>query len=172
MDKQKPDHKLVELEPIDMHGPVEVTAALYVLLPDGRPATLNFKMLSGQIPARADIKAALDAMMTPASMEESSIPAGTRLMTKPEFVAHVTKQETGQAMTIPGDQHFVPVQPNIPHGMLVHAIAGVGVPEQLADEYRARGLVERDGVGDYWNNDRLADLPGDVLLAIYERLTQ
>lgn len=175
----KLDHKLVELEPIDMHGPILVTANAYLYLPDGRPAKLSFQMEPGQIPSRAKVKATLDALASPEALAESSVPPGTRLMTKPEFVAHVTKQETGQSMTMPGDQHFVPVPGDVPHAMLVHAVMGVWANGEfdmdLEDEYISRGLGEltRGLTRCFkWNKSALDALPDDVLIAIYERITQ
>lgn len=176
-EKQHPQHQLVKLEPLDMHGPIEVIIAVYVKLPDQRVATLNFRQLAGNIPTRSEIKATMDACLIVDSDTGTSLPAGTRLLTKPEFVAHYTKKETGFELAMPGNQSFVPASCEIPKEILIDAIRGAGAPKDAAlkDDYMQRGLAflyggECDDAWN-WNPDTLAALPDDILLALYRRIT-
>lgn len=166
----------LSLEVGAMHGPITTMVDIYVMLPNQRVAKLHTRMAVGVIPTRAELKAVLEAAIAPESIEASSIPAGTRLLSKAEFVEHILKMEGGQPVPLPGDQAFEAVPGDVPHGMLVNAIAGAGLPTMaMADEYTERGLAVY--VGSQWNekwewNRRaLDDLPDDVLRAIYERIT-
>lgn len=168
-------HEVVKLDPIDMHGPVETSVIIHIRLPDGRNAHLAFQMEPGRIPTRAAIKEVVDACLDPQNMEASAVPQGTRVLTKPEFVEHITKRETGRAIPMPGESNWVPASCEIPHGMLVHAIQGVGGPDNLETEYITRGLAKYIGPGDNyvftWDCEKLAELPDDMLLEIYRRIT-
>jgi hypothetical protein len=164
-----------QLPPIPMHAPVEIHIVNYMRLPDGRTASITFHMPFGRIPTRLEIKEAADAMMSPESFAESSIPAGTRPLTKPEFVAHITKRETGEAIPVPGSQEWEMTPIEIPHGMLVHAIMGAGFKTmEMGEHFTQRGLAEH--TGNQWNEkwgwkkDKLSALPTEVLLAIYKEV--
>lgn len=164
----------VKLEPIDMHGPIEVSAAIYARLPSGGIGRMELRMEPGKIPTAEVVKDSMDNVLT--DNAGAGIPPGTRLLTKPEFVAHITKRDTGAAFELPGDQHFVAVPTEIPTAMLVHAIVGVGLPGyDLPIEFTERGLATFTGnqwnEGWSWNHDALTQQPADVLLAIYERIT-
>lgn len=174
---------LTQLEPIAMHGPIEIVVKVHVRVPSGKNATLEFIMPAGRIPAQSEIKEAVDACMTPESMAASSIPHGTRALTKPEFVEVITRRDTGAAIPMPGNQEWEPSTSGIPKGMLVHAICGAEIPENsvLGGEYVQRGLAyekwEVAGHGDNrvtyrWNRAKLAELPEDMLLTIYKRVSQ
>jgi hypothetical protein len=176
MEQNKPDPiQPVSLEVGDMHGPITTMIDIYVMLPDGRVGKLQTRMAVGVIPTRAEIKAVLDATMTPESIKESSIPAGTRLLTKPEFIAHILKMEGGAELPMPGDQQFVAVPGDIPHQMLIYAVMGAPVPGYLMSEYIDRGLAKYVGPDDRyvftWGYEKLDALPEGVLRAIYERIT-
>jgi hypothetical protein len=128
------DPKLMLLEPRDMHGPVEVRMFVRFKVGD-KNASMEMMFPPGTLPTRSEQIALLDSVMDPAKLAASPAPAGTRAMTKPEFVEYLTKRETGQATPMQGDQHFVPAQCEIPHGMLVHAIVGAQLPVEFGDEY-------------------------------------
>lgn len=177
MDQKKPDPiQPVSLEVGDMHGPITTKVDIFVKLPDGRVATLQTRMAIGVVPTRAEINAVLAAAMTPESIKASSIPAGTRLLTKKEFVAHMLRTEGGDEIPMPGDQQFVAVPGDVPKAMLIHAIVGAGFPTfAIADEYTVRGMAVY--VGNQWNEKwewqraALDAQPEGVLRAIYERIT-
>lgn len=174
MDHKKPDPiQPVSLEVGDMHGPITTKVDIFVKLPDGRVGKLQTRMAVGLIPTRAEIKSVLEAAMSPETAP--SIPAGTRLLTKPEFIAHILKMEGGEEIPMPGDQQFVAVPGDVPKAMLIHAIVGAGFPTfAIADEYTVRGMAVY--VGNQWDEkwewDRAAlnAQPEGVLRAIYERI--
>jgi hypothetical protein len=128
-----------------MHGPVEVSVIMHVKLPDGRDARLTFAMETGIIPTYTDIRSVVNNCLTTDSIAVNGIHPGTRLMTKPEFVAHITRRETGAAIPLPGDQEFMKSTTDIPRGILIHAVLGRGVPVGMTDDLMARGLIEFDG---------------------------
>lgn len=172
---ERPNHEIKQINPMDMHAPIETTILIGLSLPDGRTAGLKFEMTSGVIPTRAEIKAVVDAC-TPESLRASDIPKGARLMTKPEFVAMMTKRATGIAIPMPGDQSFVPANCEIPKEILIDAIHGVGAPRDsaLESDYIQRGWANygKDGEPDWtWTHEALAKLPDDILLALYRRIT-
>lgn len=175
--ERKPDPiQPVSLEVGDMHGPITTKVDIFVKLPEGRVAKLTTRMAIGVVPTRAEIAAVLAAAMTPESIKASSIPAGTRLLTKPEFIAHILKMEGGEEIPMPGDQQFVAVPGDISHGMLVHAIKGAELSDDLEDEYIDRGLAKiyYGPHGDEaftWVHEKLDAMPEGVLRAIYERIT-
>jgi hypothetical protein len=176
MDKQAPNpHDPIALEPVDMHGPVEVSIKVYMKLPDGKAGSLTLTAAPGQLPTRAEQIAMLDAVLDADKRAQSALPEGVSPLTKPEFVRHITRRETGLALDIPGDQHFVPAACEIPHDMLVNAIAGAGFPTmELADEFTKRGMAKF--TGNQWNEkwewdkSAIAALPDAMLLAIYQRV--
>lgn len=162
-----------QLEPVAMHGPIEIQITGYMILPDGRQANIRFLMPSGRIPTRQEIADVVTAMFSPDSMRESSIPAGTRPMKKPEFTDYITKRDTGAAIPVPGSREWEPSTVDIPHDMLVHAIVGTGFPSpQMGAEYEPRGLVYFDQDDDCYEWDELAldKQPDEVLLAIYKEV--
>ena len=171
------NHAPVELEPMDMHGPIEVNMFIHVMLPDGKNAKLRFMPPAGQIPMPEDFQDFIDAAGDPAHHEASGMPAGVRLLTKPEFVALITKRETGQAMQLPGEQHFVPCEPQyaIPRQMLIHAIYGAGIPSmQLACELVERGLTRFAGNqhNERWEFTHTVEkLDDDALANLYAEIT-
>lgn len=174
----KPQHELVQLDPVDMHGPVETKIVIHVMVPDAKTKTmkaarLNFAMNVGVIPTRAEIKEVVDACLNPENMVASSIPDGTRLMTKAEFVAHVTTREAGRAIPMPGNQDYVPSTSEIPRQVLIHAIFGRGVPVSREDEFVNKGMAAFTG---NQHNPRwdwtigIEKLTDDELLALYKEI--
>lgn len=171
MEKQMPEMK--PLDPIDMHAPIEVHIKIYAT-PDGKTVSLMQAIMPpGRYPSIEQMRAMVGTALTPEQEAQ-----GGRLLLKPEFIAHITKRELGTALPMAGDQHFVPAPCEIPHKMLVHAICGAGVPFDMGKEYLARGLAI-DTLNDSryddaftWDAAALDKQPGDVLLALYERITK
>ena len=190
MDKKKPLPDRIErldLPEMDMHGPIEVSIKVYMQLPSGEVGAMSVLAPPGVLPTRAELAAMLDEVLDPAKLAASAVPPGTKPQSKTEFVKHITKRETGLAMTLPGDPQFVATTSEIPHGMLVHAIQGVdieseidlSVAAELVNDYAERGFMiinrtpnEQNKVAIAWNTEALDALPDDVLLAIYSRITE
>jgi hypothetical protein len=173
MDNQQNPHQLLELEPIDMHGPVEVSVRVYGKTADGKVGSLTFKAETGRLPTRAQQVAMLDAFMDPEKRAHAETLKDLRPLTKPEFVEFMTLRIAGQAIPLPGNQEFVPSTCDIPHEMLVHAVMGAGCDAMFGDEHEARGIAEYlDGPNKFaWIESALEALPDDELLAIYRRIT-
>jgi hypothetical protein len=162
----------INLGALALHGPVEIRILTHVRLPDGRNANLEFQMPPGRIPTRLAMKEVMDACLSPESMAESSIPVGTRLLTKIEFVEMLTKREDGKAITLTGEQPWEPTTVDIPRHMLQHAVIGAGVPKELAGEYVGRGLAYFSQMhGKHvWNDAKLDELPDELLYSLYQRI--
>jgi hypothetical protein len=173
MQNSKPGEPM-KLPEIDMHGPVEVGITARFRMPGGEVGAMTIYAEPGLLPTRAQQLAIMSALQDPAQLVAAGAPLGVRPLTKPEFVEFFTKRATGQAIPMPGSQDYVPAGCEIPHGMLVHAIIGAGIPEPLAVEYSTRGLLEiaSDQVGTlHWNEDLLRAMPDTMLLAMYQRIT-
>lgn len=166
------DPKLTTLPPTAMHAAVEVQVRIHVDMPGHGNKVLRFMMPPGHIPTRTEVQGIVDACLSPASMAESSIPAGTRMLTKPEFVKVLTLRDVGIAIPMPGNQEFEPPGTDIPKEVLVHAVMGAGLPYDLGEEYAERGLAELGRHEDryLWIEEQLAELPEDMLLTIYKRV--
>lgn len=170
------DPKLTTLPPTAMHAAVEVQVKIHVNVPTLGNKVLKFSIEPGQIPTRTELQSIVAACLEPASMAESSIPAGTRMLAKPEFVKIITMRDVGIALPMPGNQEFEPSGTDIPKEVLVHAIVGAGLPQNLAAEYCERGLAYlglwegRDNSTWEWSKEKLAELPEDMLLTIYKRI--
>jgi hypothetical protein len=172
MDNQQNPHQLLELEPIDMHGPVEVSVRVYGKTHDGKVGSLTFKAETGRLPTRAQQVAMLDAFMDPGKRAHAETLKDLRPLTKPEFVEFMMLRIAGQAIPLPGNQEFVPSTCDIPHDMLVHAICGVDpVHSEDWPEYAERRLAYENEGRYYWNDENLEALPDYELLAIYRRIT-
>ncbi len=172
--QKKPQHELVKLEPMDMHGPVEVTIAIHVMVPSLGKRRLSFRMPPGVIPTRAEIMEVYDACLSPDAMQASGIPTGTRVMSKPEFVAHVTERESGSAMPMPGSQEYVRPDSEIPKQVLIDAICGRGFPSmEDAESWTKAGMAKETGdQHNYkweWDREALKDLTNTELWNIYRR---
>jgi hypothetical protein len=139
---------------------------------DGKVGSLTFKAETGRLPTRAQQVAMLDAFMDPEKRAHAETLKDLRPLTKPEFVEFMMLRIAGQAIPLPGNQEFVPSTCDIPHGMLVDAIVGAGVPGTIWQEYRTRGLSFMGDAGrEVFDEEKLAALPDDELLAIYRRIT-
>lgn len=92
---------LVKAVPTPMHGPIEVQMLVYVRTADGQIGKLTIGFPYGVIPTQDDLKEALAVL----GMTGEGLPAGSRLLTKPEFVKHITRK-AGQEMTMPGNQDW------------------------------------------------------------------
>lgn len=102
--------KPIELPEIPMHGPIECSMKIYFTLPTGETANINVFFEPGVIPSASIIKIMLDEALA----EVDGVPEGTRLMTKPEFVKHITTREAGFPMEVPGNQEFEPLDTVLP----------------------------------------------------------
>lgn len=172
MEKQLPEVK--PLEAMDMHAPVEVTITVRMVLESGETARVMYDMRPGQIPTRAEIEEAIKPALDVDLLKALPMQGNARPMTKPEFVAFITKRAAGQPIPMAGDQHFVPAPCEIPHAMLVHAVAGTVIPSEIVEEYEARGLILSSDDYPYyyeWVRAELDKQPDDVLLALYKRVT-
>lgn len=169
MEKQMPEMK--PLEAMDMHAPVEVTITVRMVLESGETARVMYDMRPGQIPTRAEIEEAIKPALDVELLKALPMQGNARPMTKPEFVAFITKRAAGQPIPMAGDQHFVPAPCEIPHSMLVHAICGAGISDDLLGEYKSRALALETMHGPRWDRAALDKQPDDVLLAIYKRVT-
>lgn len=178
MDTQNPKLEILPLEPMDMHAPIEVTVAVRMMTKDGKSARIMYEMPPGQVPTRAAILEAISPVTDPEMLKVFPLTEDARPMTKPEFVAHITTRATGAPVPMAGDQHFVPAPPDIPHGVLVHAICGAGFGKggyATPIEMTERGLAKF--TGNQWNEDwswdaaALGKQPDDVLLSIYKQVT-
>jgi hypothetical protein len=179
MSNKPPREEPIELEPVDMHAPVEIKVSVHLKLDDGRSAVMDFLMPSGRIPTRQEIVAAVQATMSTDGAGEP----GYRLMDKTEFVKHITMRDAGVALVLPGNKDFVPSAVDVPHSMLVHAIAGASFEFSnegfaLAKTFEDRGLLRSSTSGHggcdsshYWDRRALMALADDELLAIYQRVT-
>lgn len=137
-------------EPVDipetvMHGPIEVSMTVHCMTQDGSSGRLTFHLPAGRFPATEEMQDILDAALE----NDGSIPAGTRLMTKPEFWDHITKREAGMALPMSGDREFQAPGYNVPKNLLIDAILGAG------------GKVGQ------WNRANLEEMTLDQLAAIY-----
>lgn len=103
----------VEIPEIPMNGPIEMEMAVHVMTPfiasPGdkavmKPAKLTLMLPSGQFPTPDGLREILDNCLKDEG--DAAIPAGTRLMTKPEFWAHITKREAGVALPLTGNPEF------------------------------------------------------------------
>lgn len=161
----------INLGKLALHGPVEIRVLTHVRLPDGRNAKLEFQMPPGRIPTRLAMKEVMDACLNPESMAESSIPEGTRLLDKVEFVHMLTARE-GEPITLTGEHVYEPTTIDIPRQMLQHAVLGAGVPKELAGEFTGRGLAYYSQIyGKHvWNDAKLDEQPDEVLYALYQRI--
>lgn len=160
----------IDLAAAELHAPVEVTLAVYMQLPDGKIGTMRATMPPGQLPSRGELNLVLGSF-TDEDGHIPGAPKGARLLSRSEFVSHITKRETGAPFQMPTDAQFSPMPSDIPHGMLVHAILGTGLPLRDGEEYLERGLVyycHRDGY--LWSKEKLVELPDAMLMAIYQRV--
>lgn len=105
----------IEMPEIPMHGPVELAMAVhvmtpYVASPGGiavmKPAKLTMTLPPGSFPTPQALREILDNCLQAETEGDATIPAGTRLMTKPEFWAHITKREAGVALPLAGNPEF------------------------------------------------------------------
>jgi hypothetical protein len=163
----------IDLASLEMHAPVEVLVTVYVRLPGEQMGKLTAIMPVGQIPGRAEIKAVFDDFANAAAAGSiPGAPFGARMPTRGEFVSHIVKRETGEPFAIDPDAKYAPLPLDIPRQMLVHAICGTGVPDQMTKEYEARGLTYMGDMGWHeWHEMELDKLPDDMLMAIYQRVT-
>jgi hypothetical protein len=166
----------MELPAIAMHGPIEMAIVVHVLTGEGKPARLSMNLPAGVIPTKESIKEILANCLTEAPGENAGIPPGTRLMTKREFWAHITKREAGEALPMPGNQEFedlfADIGDEISKATLVHAIKGKGFPSmEKADYWTKLGMARFTGNQhnpDWsWIAEKLEQLPVSTLLKIY-----
>jgi hypothetical protein len=109
------------------------------------------------VPTRSAMQDVIDACLDPGTDSANGIPPGTRLMTKPEFVAHITLRDTGAALALPGNQEFTPTIIEIPRQMIIHAIHG------------AFGLTSA-GIAQQYDAIALSRMSDAELLKIYKEL--
>lgn len=167
MDKQNNPLKLEELPEIAMHGPVEVSMVVHVMTPEGKSARITMSNQVGVIPEQWD----LAKMMGGCLFAESGIPDGTRFMSKPEFVAHITKRETGQSTPMVGNQEFEPIHKEAtlvcaPKMMLIDAVLGRGFKPSDVDRMEEEGILVLQ-----WDREELEKLDEAQLLEIYNEIT-
>jgi hypothetical protein len=109
--EQQPGIPLIELPAIAMHGPFEMSMTIHVLTGEDKPARISMSLQPGIIPDEDQIKQILANCLNDEEGAESQIPAGTRLMTKREFWAHITMREAGIPLAMPGNQEFEKDEP-------------------------------------------------------------
>ncbi len=131
MEKSKSQvaHGIIEVPAIEMNGPVTVEVTVYMDVPCKGTARLQFMMPPGQVPTRVEMQDVIDACLDPGTYMAKGIPAGTRMLTKAEFVARIAGSDD---IKIPGNPDFVPSIIEIPRGMLIHAIAGAQAETAIA----------------------------------------
>lgn len=163
----------IDLASAELHGPVEVKLSVYMKLPDGQIGSMGVILQPGRLPTRGELHAVFTHSTLSIAGEIPGAPVGARPLTRSEFVAHVTKRETGAPFLMPADAEFAPVPADVPHMMLVHAIMGAGVWPELQPEFEERGLGHFSHIVNRfdWDEEALAALPDDMLLAIYERVS-
>ena len=172
-------YELKTLPHVAMAGPVEFSMIVHITTLEGKSGRFTMHLEPGIIPAPAHVKNILANCLKD---ETGNIPIGTRLMTKPEFIAHVTKRETGAAIVMEGPQVFEPPEDAIDKGMLVDAIIGKGIRndnpeyseagERWVKDGFARKEWDRIGHGENWaayrwNREKLDLLDETTLLKIY-----
>lgn len=96
-----------ELAPMDMHGPVEVSITVFAKTESG-VGRMTFTHPSGLIPTQLELASYLDVAREEAGKTNAVLP------TKAEFVAHVTKRETGLPIPMENCGDFIPVE--VPDG--------------------------------------------------------
>lgn len=160
----------IDLASAELHAPVEVSISVYISLPDGRMGTMRATLPPGQIPSRGELKQVFDGFAS-ASGAIPGAPVGARLATRGEFVSHIVKRETGQAFALDAGAQYSPLPGDVPHGILVNAILGVGVDDSLIPEYKPRGLIVETMQGAKWLKLGLVGLPDDELMSIYKRVS-
>lgn len=156
-----------ELAAQDMHGPVEVDVRVYFKQENGVIGRMTFTHPTGQLPTRTDLAQYMEAANVEAAKSGASLP------TKPEFVAHVTRRETGKAIPMAGARHWVQASSEIPREVLMHALTGIGSQwkrEQVRESYVSRGLALDDGYGLVWNAEKLAAMTDCELEAMYREV--
>lgn len=156
-----------ELEPMDMHGPVEVDVRVYIKKPDGIIGRMTFTHPVGQLPTRAELAGYMEA----AQQEAQKV--GAELPSKPEFVAHLTQRETGKAIPMAGARHWVQASSEIPRGVLVHAIVGTGVPGMDRwDDFFGRGLAYLNLTNGFmWRKEALEAMTDYELESLYREVS-
>jgi len=171
-DSQNPKFEVLPLDPMDMHAPIEVTVAVRMKTEDGKTARALYDMPPGVIPTRVQIAEAIAPALDLELLKVFPHEGNAVPMSKPEFVAFITKRATGEAIPMAGEQQFVPVPAEIPHSMLVHAIIGAaefgGNGFDVMQDYDAVDLDSEDNR--VYKKSMLSALPYDELLAIYERI--
>jgi len=173
MTTQKDPTKLQELPEISMQGPIEITMTVHCVTTDGKNARMELFLEPGIIPNQERLQYLLDSSRVGLKDEVGDIPAGTRMMTKPEFVAHITKRGTGQAIPMPGSQEFEPIHKPVTatKKMLVHAILGCDGLDYFDEDKWERGLCEDIGGNAVWIKSKLVNLEESQLLELYNEIT-
>jgi hypothetical protein len=177
MDKNaqtKPEYQLLQLDDKLMNAPVELKMKVQLMLLSGKSANLEFFLPPGQIPTRAHLLEILDSCRKPGGLDHANIPLGSRLMNKAEFVAHITKRETGMEIPLQGDRAFAPSTVEIPRPMLMHAIHGQGEPARndVATRYLEAEAAAIDNGGCWnWHQHELDKLDDNELMNLYREIT-
>jgi hypothetical protein len=171
---KKQQYELKTLPHVAMAGPIEFSMTIHAVTPDKKAARMTVYLEAGIIPTPAHVKNILANCIHDAT---GSIPNGTRLMTKPEFLAYFTKRETGTEVPMEGPQVFEPPEDTITKAMLVDAICGKGFRnDQEAAQWVKDGFATAEiasvGHGEgrpffRWNRDKLNHLDETTLLKIY-----
>lgn len=99
-----------ELEPMDMHGPVEVSITVYARKKNGEIGRLTFTHPAGRIPTQLELAEYLKAAQDAMPGLEATYPS------KDEFVAHLTTRETGRPIPMAGSMEYVPLDGEVAHG--------------------------------------------------------
>ena len=154
-----------ELEPMDMHGPVEVSITVFAKKKSGELGRLTFTHPSGLIPTRAELAGYMEAAQQALPGLEAEFPS------KPEFVAHLTQRETGKAIPMAGARHYLVASCEIPHSMLVHAIIGSGIPNNNRSLHESGVLGYGDAGGAEWDRVALEKLTDYELEALYREVS-
>lgn len=167
-------YELKTLPHVAMAGPIEFSMIVHIMTPEGKSSRFTMHLEPGIIPTPAHVKNILANCLKDST---GLIPEGTRLMTKPEFIAHLTKRETGVEVPMEGAQVFEPPEDTIDKVMLVDAMCGRGFrSEEEAQQWVKDGFAIAElmmaGHGDRrpdyrWNRDKLNMLDETTLLRMY-----
>ena len=163
-------YELKTLPHVAMAGPVEFSMIVHIMTPEGKSGRFTMQLETGIIPTPAHVKNILANCLNDAS---GNLPKGTRLMNKPEFIAHITKRETGVEVPMEGPQVFEPPEDTIDKQMLVDALCGRGFRTmEEAAQWTKDGFATQTSGGMAgekweWNRKKLELLDETTLLRMY-----